>query len=432
MKKLFLVPLMLFAMLASCNNGGDPIEGLDNNLIERKDIVLTKSGEKITNATNNFAIELFKALNARNEDENVVVSPLSATEVLAMICNGAVDETYDEIVTAMGLDGFDVDEMNEYFKTLHTGLLSVDPSCKLALSNSLWLNTSPYLNTHELKYKQDFVDVNKKYFGAELREENFQDDAIYAKINDWCSKATDGIISNYVDKATHNMSDVRAAQINATLFKGGWSVALNPNLTVNNTFTNYKGEEETTKMMECKGANSPVIGRYCSVVEDLKETIAFEMPFGNKAFSMLFVMPPAEDNINAFVATLSTEAIEKFMPKSVKYEEVLGSVTIPKFKASTKGSILECLKDMGIGRLFTPAAAQLDKMVNKATEFHVARFDQETAFEISEEGAKAASVSSSEEMISGTPKRFNRPFVYLIRECSTGAILFMGKYEKVK
>ena len=65
---------------------------------------------------------------------------------------------------------------------------------------------------------------------------------------------------------------------------------------------------------------------------------------------------------------------------------------------------------------------------------YVDKFRQKTYISVDEKGTEAAAVTVAEMRKNGgsmgTVVDFDRPFIYLIRESSTGAILFIG--TKVK
>jgi serpin B len=62
----------------------------------------------------------------------------------------------------------------------------------------------------------------------------------------------------------------------------------------------------------------------------------------------------------------------------------------------------------------------------------VSEIRQKTFVEVNEEGAEAAAVTVIEISTTGNTTRLfiaNRPFLYLIKEKSTGTILFIGRMD---
>ena len=90
-------------VITSCNED----DGLSSATQERKDIVLSRSEEQITNENVKFAFSLFNKVNElEKEKNNWMISPFSASVALSMIANGADGNTLAELQDAMGFKGF--------------------------------------------------------------------------------------------------------------------------------------------------------------------------------------------------------------------------------------------------------------------------------------------------------------------------------------
>ena len=107
---------------------------------ERKDIALTRAELEMVGANNEFAFDFYNQLNAHVGQHNMMVSPLSLTQAMAMLANGADGDTKAELVKVLGFEGYSLEEMNAYYMNLNKGLLSVDKATKLSLANSFWIN----------------------------------------------------------------------------------------------------------------------------------------------------------------------------------------------------------------------------------------------------------------------------------------------------
>jgi serpin B len=136
MKKfLFLVGLL--GMLGSCQNEEEnPYEPK-----ERKDIVMSRSEEQMTEECTEFAFRFLKQINQTEVKEpNWMVSPLSASLALGMITNGAGGNTLDEMKNTLGFSSSSLDEMNAYYQKLTRELLNLDDSTRVGIANSIWIS----------------------------------------------------------------------------------------------------------------------------------------------------------------------------------------------------------------------------------------------------------------------------------------------------
>ena len=163
------------------------------------------------------------------------------------------------------------------------------------------------------------------------------------------------------------------------------------------------------------------------------EELMVEFDYGGKAFQLQVIMPKKE-KINEYINDLDGEKYAELLTYMKNSQSV---VAIPKFTATYNNALAAPLQKMGIKRAFGPDA-QFSKI--SATErLSVTNALQNTIIEVNEEGATAASttrvdIGATSPGPSVLPKSFNidHPFIYLIRERQTGAILFVGKVQSME
>jgi serpin B len=105
---------------------------------------------------------------------------------------------------------------------------------------------------------------------------------------------------------------------------------------------------------------------------------------------------------------------------------------IPKYKTEYEISLNETLQQLGMGIAFTDFA---DFSGISSIPLQISNVRQKTFVSIDEKGGEAAAVTSVEIIATSAglpnpPKvvfRADRPFLFAIRENSTGVVLFMGK-----
>ena len=97
-------------------------QGSGNDGKEAQTIVLTKSQQVVLDKGNDFGFKLLRETFVENGGGNVFLSPMGVTIVSSMLANGAVGETYDEIVAAIGMKGYSLDEINSCYSTMGEGI----------------------------------------------------------------------------------------------------------------------------------------------------------------------------------------------------------------------------------------------------------------------------------------------------------------------
>ena len=376
-------------------------------LKERKDIALNATQKEGIVMQNDFAFRLFGVDN-KNNTSNSLISPLSLTMCLSMAANGASEEVRDEIVNNFLSNGGSLDELNTLNQYLAEALVDVDNSSTLTLANSAWVDK-------DYKILSPFADSIKGFYNAESSELDFSSPKAVDKINGWVSETTNGLIPTIFDFLS---SDTKFLLINTMYFNGKWFSPFMKELTNKSVFNNEDGNAVEVEFMNQIGWLDYVITSDYSVAQ---------LPYGNRAFSFYAVLPAEGQSLEL--------TSEKW--SNLKKEMDGGKVVIsmPKFETRYEvKDIEEKMENVGISKLFnTPGA-----LVNTVSpEFPTGKVKMihKTVFKVDESGAEGAGLTgiglvetaSGEEVSSKTPEIIlNRPFIYIVEEQSTGAILFIG------
>ena len=151
----------IFAIcLCSCSSSELDQDGSISILNEREDISLTRAEAAASDASNVFAYNYIKTATDLLED-NFIVSPLSAEVALAMLCNGATGETLENIKSVLGFDGFTLDDLNSYNKTILSSLPELDKLASFKSANALWAKDS-------FKFNESYASSVTSNFNAYL------------------------------------------------------------------------------------------------------------------------------------------------------------------------------------------------------------------------------------------------------------------------
>ncbi len=400
--KIILVSPLFWAISCSSDDTGG------REIPNAKSIVLKPEFEKKMDTNNLFAIDLFRST-VEHSVGNVLVSPLSVNMVLNMAWNGADGVTGSEMQQMLGNEGYTLDQINEYSKSLREALLSVDPSTELSIANSVWV-------AKNFSLKESFIKVNQDNYDAVVKEVDFSSPSALQEINTWCSERTKGKIPEVLDELSLY---TKLALVNALYFKGQWRERFDVKSTIDEPFTNENGENSTVKMMAQES--------HYSYAEN-ENWRCVSLPYGNKAFSMLVLLPNNEKNLSDVLPTLTADSWNGIV-KMLSTRKIL--LKLPRFKAEYAYEMSKAiLPAMGMKQAFDPDKANFSKIC--LGPLYISQVVHKTFVEVNEEGTEAAATTvASWELTSVGPESaidffVDQPFVYAICENSTGTILFIG------
>jgi len=153
-----------------------------------------------------------------------------------------------------------------------------------------------------------------------------------------------------------------------------------------------------------------------------------ELPYGDGNYCMDIFLPKIGSEINSFIENLSSENWNNLLSEMTETEV---NLFLPKFTLEYKLEMKNVLSALGMSVAFS-GGADFTRM-HEPSELFIGAVKHKTFVEINEEGTEAAGVTSVEmERTSiGDNKevfmQINHPFVLVIRERNTNAILFIGK-----
>ncbi|MCD4790519.1 MAG: serpin family protein [Bacteroidales bacterium] len=373
-------------------------------------IFLNEKAKAIVNADNTFGIKLFKNLvENSNEEENIIISPLSVSIALGMTYNGANGETKEAMENTLELQGLSVEEINESYKTLIDELTSVDPKVTMNIPNSIW-----YRNTFDVL--QDFININQNYFYAKVSPLNFNDPASIGIINNWVAESTNQKIPEIIDGI--DPSTVMFL-INAVYFNGTWVYEFDEQYTEPETFYLSNGTTKQVEMMQQEATLS-------YATNDLFEAV--DMYYGSGNFSMVIFLPKENYTPNDIVEQMNNEKWTNWMNS---FSEKNIQLSLPKFKLEYEKRLNDALISLGMGIAFGPFSADFSK-INPNYQLFISFVKHKTFIDVNEEGTEAAAVTivgMEYTSVGDTPYIFtvNKPFLFAIKERDTQAIIFLGK-----
>lgn len=439
MKTKFIATLLLGGILMACTQKPcsvpDPIQvSSPQPVTEITKVNLTAEEAACVASGHALTFRLLPMMRSlQTGQQSFIFSPLSIQYALGMTANGASGETLDQIVGTLGF-GSDIEKLNALCNKLLKELPAVDLGVKLKLADAILVNDQfPLLPA----FRQE---VESTYYAA-VENMSFSDPAaVAARINEWASRNTNGLIDKMLE-AKDITPAAMAFLMNALYFKAPWvpegsDPRFREELTRNQAF--YPGGCD---VMEVPTMRTSAWLNYA----DFDAFRVLELPYAHGKFAMYILLPEGEivgDQPEVIPQVYTFDALLKDFP-TLDWKEILSamksrevSLQLPKFETSSSYNLNDALMGLGMKRAFTGAAefdrmfenpsqqACIDKVIQKA-RISVAEWGTEAAA-VTVVGMKETSIGPDEE----PPVEFicDHPFVYLIAEKTSGAILFAGAF----
>ncbi len=370
----------------------------------------------IADTNNAFAIDFYKTVSSsKNQtDKNLFFSPASMYVAFSVLYEGADGNT---AVQLQDVFGFEPDAAARYNATAHAmaSLNRDDPYATLAIANALWLSD-------RIPVYESYQDIARQIYFAGIETVNFDKDGVketVAKINGWASNNTNGKIKEVIFERDVDNNTVMVIN-NAIYFKGTWVTQFHADDTAESEFWKNGTESVYANFMNVGGGTFDYA--HSNGAQVLK------MPYEGDRLSMLVILPEGRDTIGALEESLSVDMIQQWRQELRPSEIVLH---IPKFNMTTHYDLSTPLKALGITDVFSKSA-NLDGITDVPPNVWVSKATQDAFVNVNEEGTEAAAVTTIVVMRdSGPPPKpyfiADHPFLFIIQDDESGAILFMGK-----
>jgi serine protease inhibitor len=369
---------------------------------------LTASEIELAGSANRFGLKLFRELVVQEDaGKNLFISPLSLSMALGMTYNGTNGATRDEMRSTLELSGLSIDEANRSYQSLMHLLTSLDPDVTFTIANSIWSRLG-------LPIKPEFVELNKTYFDALVRELDFSNPESADTMNGWVEDNTGGKIKDIIKKPIS--PDAVMFLINAIYFKADWAEQFEPDSTYDDLF--YLTDSTTV--------SCPMMIRPDSFDVFTGGTFkALDLPYGDSSFSMMILLPDSGISVNDLAGEFTDENWNLWTDS---FERKVLPLVLPKFKVSYKVKLNDVLKSLGMNLAFS-RSADFSNMIEGGGVF-IDHVIHKTFVEVDEEGTEAAAVTVvGMATVSFPPPQFvvNKPFLFVIYERTSKSILFMGR-----
>lgn len=421
MKKTFKnIAMMATALLAlsACSSTKKVSDNKSNDMtsmtteeddIDPEFMVLSDAQYDLVKRNNQFALNLFSEVKGLGSS---VISPMSVTYLMAMLANGAEASTREEIMATIGAKDFDINEMNAFYAYLMQRAKTADKHTTLNIANYIALNKEFQLKK---KYASTIAD---SYKGA-VEALDFNNPESTKRINGWCSEHTDNMIPSIIDQVEPSAV---AYIMNAIYFNGTWADKFDKNNTKKEQFNGYTRDIKYVDMMHRNA-------KYYYTSNDVYSAVT--LPYGSGIYSMTVILPNEGKFIPDVTKALNAKSIASLRSNM---DECIVDLKLPRFTTEMKLSLKDIIAKLGAPSMFDASRSDFSSFASG--NVYVSEMLQKAKIEVSEEGTKAAAVTMGMVKLTSIrpdePRRVDfhcdHPFIYMIQDNYTGAILFMGQF----
>jgi serpin B len=382
---------------------------------------LAEVHEEIARKSNELGLQVFGKLNAA--DGNLVFSPYGLTLSLSMLLSGADGTTRDELLEALGSTAKLEADMHVAQGELRRWLIhdQSPPGDQLDAGSMIFIQR----DTDVLR--SFLVSLEREYDCKPLVVDFVNQPATARKvINDWVAETTHGNLADIITPDDIS-TETRLLLANVIYFKGDWQHAFERASTHKSPF-----RVSADKSVECDMMSE--LYRFAYTHQDNVRVLV--MPYRGEALSMVVVLPDEVNGLSSVEQQLTIEKLEQWVVAAESHVEEL-PVSLPRFQVKNRHDLKPLLVALDVKTAFDPAKADLSRIDGLRRSSAAARrwlfldrIWQQAMIDVNEEGTEAAAATVITKTETATARDSfiaDHPFLFFIRENSTGLILFFGR-----
>jgi serpin B len=340
---------------------------------------------------------------------NLIFSPLSISTALSMALAGARGQTAQEMTAILHVP-VNAEVLDQLTRA---GNAKGD---ELLLGQGLWVDRGyPLL--------PGFIEALQGQFHAPPTALDFSKDPESARtaINRWTAQKTKDKIPELFPAGSLDRS-TRLVLSSAIYFNGKWQSKFDPKQTKPAPFHSENGTAVDTPFMNQTGRFG--YGETASAQ-------VLELPYGGGALAFDVILPKAGTQFSTLEDALRSDGLATWLGQ-LKHKQV--QIALPKFRAESSFSLREALSAMGMANAFSNGADFSG--IDGRRDLALSQVMHKAFIDVSEEGTEAAAATGAVMSLTAFAQpvvfRADHPFLYLIRDTGSGAVLFAGRYAGPK
>jgi len=370
-------------------------------------------------ASNAFAFDFWAKV--RSTPGNLAVSPASIEMALAMTYGGAAGQTRHAMARTLHVEGEEASFRQAAGRQLAAWNDPDRESYELRVANRLFGERSYAL-------VPEFLTLTRTTYAAPMELVDFRHhpDGVRTHINSYVSDFTNARITNLLPPASVT-PDTRLVVTNAVYMKAQWRSPFEQNMTRPAPFHVDGATTTEPRPTMHQFAHFP-----CASVDGVK---LLELPYQGDDLSMLIVLPDALDGLEAVESGLTAARLQTWLAALATARV---GVALPKFSVDPPEPtrLHTPLAELGMAIAFDPAHADFTDMARPPSPDERLYISEvfHKAFVVVDEAGTEAAAATAVVMMRGTgmpepalPFNVDHPFLFLIRDVHSGAILFLGR-----
>ena len=386
-------------------------KGVSNENNPRIIIPMSDEEEALVMSVNDLGFNMFRKVGA---NKSILLSPMGMTYALGLISNGAGGETKKQINKVLGCNDKKAANINEFCRKILTEAPKLDRLTQMKINNV-------FCSHNGYTPKPAFTKIANEYYHTSLKSLDFNSEKSVDEINQEISQQSNGMLPKVLDKA-HLDPFMGFVLTNTIYFKGIWTDKFYKAHTEDEVFKDENGKEMLVPMMNQKR-------EFFYTEDDLCQTLC--LPYSNGTYQMIVLLPKEGKTVSEVALSLTADSWEKSYDRM---KRVLVDVKLPRFESSSDVELTGVMKALGIPNAFSKGKADFSNLFDMKSS--IGMISQVGRIKVDETGTEASVATILQGRIAGldivTPKtiRFHatHPFLYFIREWSTGTIFFIGQY----
>jgi serpin B len=370
----------------------------------------------LVSGNSTFAFNLYQQLTQGNSG-NIFYSPYSISTALAMTYAGANGDTATHMAKALDFT-LPQAQLHPAFDDLALQLASRGQgasgtngkSFALNIANALWCEKT-------YNFLPDFLNTLGQNYGAGVNLLDFVNSPEPSRvtINNWVSNETNNKINNLIP-AGAIAPQTRLVLTNAIYFDAAWQNPFSADKTQNGTFNLLDGSTVSVPMMNNEASYGYTQGTGYQAVE---------LPYSGGQVAMDIIMPDA-GNFTTFESGMTAGSVSAII-SNLQTKSI--NLTMPKFNFDSSFSLNSALSALGTPIAFSNQADFSGMTGNK--DLTIADVVHKAYVAVDEQGTEAAAatgvVMSAMAVMNQNNVTIDQPFIFMIRDIQTGAILFVGR-----
>jgi serpin B len=367
----------------------------------------------VVEGNNAFATDLYAQL--RKRDGNLFFSPESISTAFAMAYAGARGTTAEQMAATLHYT-LPPEKLHPAMGALLAGLNGPHAGYQLRVADALWAEK-------DFTFLDDFLKLTSSDYGAGFNRVDFKgsSEAVRATINQWVEEKTEDKIKDLLPAGSVTPT-TRLVLTNAIYFKGDWQAQFDKAQTKDEDFHVSAAQTVKTPLMHLTSKLGYFNGGTFQTVD---------IPYKSGELSMIVLLPNDEGGLPALEKSFTSANAKQWLSQLRPGSKIV--LTLPKFKMTQQFQLGGTLSAMGMSTAFARGAADFSGMTGKR-DLWISAAIHKAYIDVNEEGTEAAAATGivMRSMIAARPEppivfRADHPFLFLIRDNHSGAILFMGR-----